>query len=69
MTSRYGVVAMASSTDVMGCFTHTAEDAELVLSVMAGKDARDMTTLGRLLHASNFSSTIIADWFDKRFHD
>ncbi|HRF28477.1 MAG TPA: Asp-tRNA(Asn)/Glu-tRNA(Gln) amidotransferase subunit GatA [Candidatus Saccharibacteria bacterium] len=45
MTSRYGVVAMASSTDVMGCFTHTAEDAELVLSVMAGKDARDMTTL------------------------
>lgn len=45
MTSRYGVIAMASSTDVMGCFTRTVADAELVLSVMAGQDARDMTTL------------------------
>lgn len=43
--SRYGVVAMASSTDCMGCFATTAEDAELVLSVMAGKDDKDMTTL------------------------
>jgi len=43
--SRYGVVAMASSTDVIGCFTTTAEDAELVMSIMAGKDERDMTTL------------------------
>lgn len=45
MTSRYGVVAMASSTDTMGCFTNTASDAELVMSIMAGKDARDSTTL------------------------
>jgi aspartyl-tRNA(Asn)/glutamyl-tRNA(Gln) amidotransferase subunit A len=45
MSSRYGVVAMASSTDVMGCFTNTSADAELVLSIMAGKDERDMTTL------------------------
>ncbi len=45
MTSRYGVVAMASSTDVMGCFTNTVEDSELVLQVMAGQDRRDMTTL------------------------
>ncbi|HRJ06294.1 MAG TPA: Asp-tRNA(Asn)/Glu-tRNA(Gln) amidotransferase subunit GatA [Candidatus Saccharibacteria bacterium] len=45
MTSRYGVVAMASSTDVMGCFTNSAEDAELVLSIMAGRDERDMTSL------------------------
>jgi len=43
--SRYGVVAMASSTDCIGCFTSSSEDAELVLSVMAGKDERDMTTL------------------------
>ncbi len=43
--SRYGVVAMASSTDTIGCFTTTAEDAELVMSIMAGKDERDMTTL------------------------
>ena len=45
MTSRYGVVAMASSTDTMGCFAKSAEDVALVMSVMAGQDARDMTTL------------------------
>lgn len=43
--SRYGVVAMASSTDTIGCFTKQAADAELVMSVMSGRDARDMTTL------------------------
>src|SRR5680860_600165 len=43
--SRYGVVAMASSTDVMGTFTTNVADAELVMSIIAGKDERDMTTL------------------------
>jgi aspartyl-tRNA(Asn)/glutamyl-tRNA(Gln) amidotransferase subunit A len=43
--SRYGVVAMASSTDTIGCLTNSTEDAELVMDVMAGKDERDMTTL------------------------
>lgn len=43
--SRYGVVAMASSTDCIGCFTKDIADAELVMSVMAGRDNRDMTTL------------------------
>ena len=43
--SRYGVVAMASSTDVIGCFTNNVEDAELVMDVMAGRDPSDMTTL------------------------
>lgn len=43
--SRYGVVAMASSTDVIGCFTKEAADAEIVMSVMSGRDVRDMTTL------------------------
>ena len=45
MSSRYGVVAMASSTDVMGCFAKTAEDIALVSSVIAGQDPKDMTTL------------------------
>ena len=45
MTSRYGVVAMASSTDTMGCFATTAADAELVQGIMAGKDDKDHTTL------------------------
>lgn len=43
--SRYGVVAMASSTDCIGCFSRNAEDTEQVLAVMAGKDEKDMTTL------------------------
>ena len=43
--SRYGVVAMASSTDTVGCFAKDAADAELVMKVMSGRDLRDMTTL------------------------
>ena len=43
--SRYGVVAMASSTDTIGCFAKNAADAELITGVMAGRDEHDMTTL------------------------
>ena len=43
--SRYGVVAMASSTDTIGCFATNAEDANLVMEIMAGRDDKDMTTL------------------------
>lgn len=43
--SRYGVVAMASSTDTIGCFASRVSDAELVMDIMAGRDERDMTTL------------------------
>lgn len=45
MSSRYGVVAMASSTDVMGCFASTAEDIALVESIIAGHDPKDMNSL------------------------
>ncbi len=43
--SRYGVVAMASSTDVMGCFANTIEDADMIMGIIAGKDPKDSTTL------------------------
>ncbi len=43
--SRYGVVAMASSTDTIGCFTTNTADAETVMAIMAGRDTHDMTTL------------------------
>lgn len=43
--SRYGVVAMASSTDTVGCFAANASDADLVMEIMSGQDAKDMTTL------------------------
>lgn len=43
--SRYGVVAMASSTDTIGVFTTNVTDAELVMDIMSGNDPKDMTTL------------------------
>ena len=43
--SRYGVVAMASSTDAIGVFTTNVADAELVMDIMSGNDPKDMTTL------------------------
>jgi aspartyl-tRNA(Asn)/glutamyl-tRNA(Gln) amidotransferase subunit A len=45
LVSRSGVVAMASSTDVIGPLTRTVEDTALVLDVMSGVDALDSTTI------------------------
>lgn len=47
LVSRSGVVAMASSTDVIGPLARTVEDAALVLDVIAGKDNLDGTTIER----------------------
>ena len=47
LVSRSGIVAMASSTDVVGPLTRTVEDAALVLDVMAGKDELDGTAIDR----------------------
>lgn len=43
--SRYGVVSMASSTDTIGVLSATAEDAELIIDILSGRDRKDMTTL------------------------
>lgn len=43
--SRYGVVAMASSTDCVGFFTRDAEDLNLLMEIAAGQDPNDLTTL------------------------
>ena len=43
--SRYGVVAMASSTDTIGFFTQTPEDMDLLMSITSGQDEKDSTTL------------------------
>ncbi|MGC1176928.1 MAG: Asp-tRNA(Asn)/Glu-tRNA(Gln) amidotransferase subunit GatA, partial [Candidatus Saccharimonadales bacterium] len=47
LVSRSGVVAMASSTDVIGPLTRTVEDTALVLDVIAGRDELDSTTIER----------------------
>jgi aspartyl-tRNA(Asn)/glutamyl-tRNA(Gln) amidotransferase subunit A len=47
LTSRSGVVAMASSTDVMGPLARTVDDAALVFDVLAGPDPLDSTTIAR----------------------
>jgi aspartyl-tRNA(Asn)/glutamyl-tRNA(Gln) amidotransferase subunit A len=45
LVSRSGVVAMASSTDVIGPLAGSAEDAALILDVMRGRDDLDSTTI------------------------
>lgn len=43
--SRYGVVAMASSTDTIGVMTKNVADAELIMDIITGRDVNDSTTL------------------------
>lgn len=45
--SRFGIIAMASSTDSPGPIAKTVEDCAYVLSVMAGHDFRDATASKR----------------------
>ena len=47
LVSRSGVVAMASSTDVIGPLTTCVQDAAIVLDIIAGKDELDSTTINR----------------------
>lgn len=47
LVSRSGVIAMASSTDVIGPLTRSVEDAGLILDCMAGKDELDGTSIDR----------------------
>jgi len=43
--SRFGLLSMTSSTDTIGPLTRTVEDAALVLSVIAGGDKYDASSL------------------------
>ncbi|HJL66049.1 MAG: Asp-tRNA(Asn)/Glu-tRNA(Gln) amidotransferase subunit GatA [Arenicellales bacterium] len=45
--SRWGMIAFASSLDQAGPITRTAEDAAIMLGIMAGFDQRDSTSVER----------------------
>jgi len=47
--SRFGLIAMTSSTDVIGPLTKTAEDSAIVLQTIAGFDKFDLTTKKELV--------------------
>lgn len=47
LVSRYGVIAMASSTDTIGPLTSSVSDSAYALDIMAGPDPCDSTTIER----------------------
>ena len=63
VVSRYGVVAMASSFDCVGPVARSAQDAQIVFEIIAGKDPRDSTTI-ELSTASQGLSRINAIFYD-----
>ena len=54
--SRYGMIAFASSLDQAGPMSRSAEDAALLLNVMAGFDARDSTSVDQTV--PNYTATL-----------
>jgi len=58
--SRYGMIAFASSLDQAGPMTQTAEDAAMLLNVMAGFDERDSTCIDKPVpdYTSNLKNSI-----------
>ncbi len=76
LVSRSGVVAMASSTDVIGPLTKTVSDAAVVLDVMAGKDELDSTTIDRQENYTEIDTDlsgkkigIIKEYFNEGLND
>ena len=43
--SRYGLIAMGSSLDVVGPFAHNVRDAEILFNIILGADDKDATTI------------------------
>lgn len=63
--SRYGVVAMASSTDVIGPLTTSVDDAHHIMEIIAGNDQKDSTTItSPMMHKARITNTVgvIKQW-------
>lgn len=54
--SRWGIAAYASSLDQAGIIAHTAEDAALMLNIMAGFDSKDSTSMD--IAVPDYSATL-----------
>ncbi len=57
--SRYGMIAYASSLDQGGVFTQTAEDAGILMNIMAGFDPKDSTSIAT--ETPDFTKTLKND--------
>ncbi|PWA89074.1 glutamyl-tRNA(Gln) amidotransferase subunit A [Artemisia annua] len=63
--SRYGLVAYASSLDVIGCFGTTVVDAGILLQAISGHDKLDATSSKR--DVNDFTSQFISkDYFESQ---
>lgn len=58
LVSRSGVVAMASSTDVIGPIASNVEDTALILEIIAGQDVLDGTTIEPEQDYTDFDSDL-----------
>jgi len=56
--SRYGLIAMCSSTDSPGPITKNVTDALILLNVLAGKDRKDATTSEKKLKEVKLSESL-----------
>lgn len=61
LCSRWGCVAFASSLDTPGPIARTADDAALMLSVMAGHDSKDSTSAENVFAVDGELKPIIGD--------